>query len=432
MHIHGKLCTYFAIVLMLALIAIPICAWAEDAHMDLFPVCKGDFWTYVDQYGNEVWPYHWKYCGFFRGAGYALVCTSENEYGILSSDGSYVVYPIKHAEEGAELGYYGGKDTGVIWLNNGDKYAFFDVASGFCSEYSFDSAQDLWFDGTCSHLLRVTYDGEHYGYVDRTNGRLEIPCLFQQINTVGFHNGYAVEILSETDDVVILHENGDTFLLPCSISPVEGEVFECNLLLVYDETSKLYGYCNPSGICVISPQFDNATSFSDGYASVCCSGKWGHIDEYGRLVSAYIFDSQYYFQNERALAVFGGKNVIIDLAGQIIARLADGYQYLGLLSQGIVVYTDGSHYGLIDVAGNILLPLSDGLYMDVYQSDVPLFTSGIQPVMSLEGKWGYIDTNGTVIIPCVYECASPVYDGIVYVKTDEGFKLLNPFGTKLW
>ena len=42
-----------------------------------------------------------------------------------------MIYPIPFADEAEELGYYGGKDTGVYWLDNGQNMGFFDVQSGF-------------------------------------------------------------------------------------------------------------------------------------------------------------------------------------------------------------------------------------------------------------------------------------------------------------
>lgn len=63
--------------------------------------------------------------------------------------------------------------------------------------------------------------------------------------------------------------------------PAEGALFENGLLLVRDEASGQYGYCDATGTYVITPQFDDASSFLNGYASMCLDEKWGHIDTLG-------------------------------------------------------------------------------------------------------------------------------------------------------
>lgn len=419
-------------IFVLISIAIPNAVCAEKNNDMLHPVCDGRLWTYIDDNGTEVWPYQWTYCGFFRGAGYALVCNAENEYNILKGNGEYAVEKIPFADEGEAQGYYGGKDTGVIWLFDGEKFAFFDVASGYCSAYCFDAAQDPWFDGECSTLLRVTYDGEHYGYVNRTNGQLQIPCVFQQMNTVGFHHGIAIEYLTDTEQAVIVQETGAICKLAASLALVDSACLEDERLLVIDKASGLYGYCNAEGECIIAPQFEDAAGFSNGFASVCKAGKWGHINTSGALAGEYMFDQAYSFQRERALAVYRGKPVLIDAKGEVVAALDEDYQYFMLPLEEIIAFSDGKYAGLMDTNGNILLPLSKKLMMDLYQSDVPLFSGGIQPVQNVTGKWGYIDLTGSVVIACSYESASPAYGGIIYVKEKEINKVLRTNGEQLW
>ena len=51
-----------------------------------------------------------------------------------------------------------------------------------------------------------------------------------------------------------------------------------------------WGYIDKSGKIVIEPQFDDASSFSEGLAAVCLGdycplrGKWGYIDKSGEYV----------------------------------------------------------------------------------------------------------------------------------------------------
>ena len=91
---------------------------ANCEEASLYPARSNGLWGYMDRRGGWVLPCQWSYCGDFRGNGYALVCTKSGEYGIISSTGDYIIYPIPFADAAEELGYYGGKDTGVYWLDN--------------------------------------------------------------------------------------------------------------------------------------------------------------------------------------------------------------------------------------------------------------------------------------------------------------------------
>jgi len=60
-------------------------------------------------------------------------------------------------------------------------------------------------------------------------------------------------------------------------------------LLLSNKQGK-YGYINKKGEVVISPQFEDACSFSDGAAAVLKDGKWGYIDTSGNFIIPPRFD----------------------------------------------------------------------------------------------------------------------------------------------
>lgn len=403
----------------------------SSSRWTLYPVCSNGLWGYIDQQGELVLPYQWSYCGDFRGNGYALVCTKSGQYGIISSTGDYMIYPIPFADEAEELGYYGGKDTGVYWLDNGQNMGFFDVQSGFFSGYRYDLTQDLWFDAECSRLLRITYDGETYGYVSRQNGVQQIPCIFEQINTTGFHNGFAFENLASSEELVIVRENGTFLSIPDNLS-VEGTSFENHLLLVQDKETKLYGYCDSEGYCAIIPQFEDANSFQNSYAPISQSGKWSHIDLNGNVCSPAVFDSPYYFESERAIAMKNGSPVLIDASGDTLKILDSELTYYDFLPEGIALFSSRFYTGLIDIEGNELLPLSEGMYIDPYPTDGHFFSEGKHPVMNDEGKWGYIDLSGQIVIECKWNRVCPFNNGLARVYLDDKMALIDHFGTIIW
>ena len=66
-------------------------------------------------------------------------------------------------------------------------------------------------------------------------------------------------------------------------------------------------------------------------------------------------------------------------------------------------------YGFIDPTGNLVIPCKyDG---------VGSFSEGLAEV-KLDGKWGYADPTGNMVIPCKYDRADSFSEGLALVKLD--------------
>ena len=87
-----------------------------------------------------------------------------------------------------------------------------------------------------------------------------------------------------------------------------------------------YGFIDRAGKMVINPQFDEATSFSEGLAAVLLSGKYGFIDRTGKMVINPQFDNSRFddlpiygeFRDGLAQVGLGKKEFTINRAGQIL------------------------------------------------------------------------------------------------------------------
>ena len=78
------------------------------------------------------------------------------------------------------------------------------------------------------------------------------------------------------------------------------------------------------------------------------------------------------------------------------------------------------------------MQISKEFTFDLYQTDVPLFSDDIQPVMNSSGKWGYINQSGTLVIPCIYDLASASRRKIMYVRVNGVNEVLSTNGIVLW
>lgn len=127
-------------------------------------------------------------------------------------------------------------------------------------------------------------------------------------------------------------------------------------------------------------------TYSEGRACVKDkSGKWGYIDENGKVISPCQWRSNRYYQE----------------------------------GMGCVVDAD-EKYGYLDLDGNLVIPCQF-----VYGG---WFSEGLAAVAVVENytmKYGYIDKTGKIVIPCQWENAYSFENGKakVQVKLEDGTRV---------
>ncbi|MDB5049383.1 MAG: Leptospira [Fibrobacteres bacterium] len=85
-----------------------------------------------------------------------------------------------------------------------------------------------------------------------------------------------------------------------------------------------YGYVNEAGKVIIAPTFDGADAFSEGLAMVLCSGRFGYIDSQGVFAIPAIYRHARAFQDGYAPVRFDGTWLTIDRGGKpVVAALEE-------------------------------------------------------------------------------------------------------------
>lgn len=170
------------------------------------------------------------------------------------------------------------------------------------------------------------------------------------------------------------------------------------------------GFMDGQGNTVIAPEFEDATNFRAGRASVQLNQLWGSIDEQG----SFLFPCTRIYP----LLFVNGFAVIREKFGATEERR--GYQRLDgtmivepkyvLASDfecGMAWVSDGHAHGFINESGEETIPL-------VFQ-DVRDFGEGLAPV-KLDGKWGYIDSLGNSVIRPQFDAAMTFREGLARVN----------------
>ena len=219
-----------------------------------------------------------------------------------------------------------------------------------------------------------------------------------------------------------------------------------------------WGFINKKGEVIIQFKYDDANPFNEGLASVKLSDRWGYIDKAGNVVIPFIHNypigysyheglakiyrngkwgfinkkgeeivtckyvNAEYFSDGVAWVQFSNDNKdwgIIDKTGhEVIAR----YGIRNPFSDGLASVASNGKYGFIDKKGHVVIPFK--------YDDARPFQEGLARIM-LNHKYGFIDKTGRVVIPCIYENAHHFSEGFAAVKLGGKWGFIDKTGKPL-
>lgn len=139
-----------------------------------------------------------------------------------------------------------------------------------------------------------------------------------------------------------------------------------------DEKSNLYGFKDEAGKLFIPCKYTFAYAFSDGLAAVNIGGrlgfdkeytndyfvnggKWGYINETGKLIIPAKYDGADPFYEGFAIVDVNGKKAFIDKTGKAICPFM--YDMMNPFSEGLAAVASGDplKYSYIDTSGKVII-----------------------------------------------------------------------------
>jgi hypothetical protein len=197
----------------------------------------------------------------------------------------------------------------------------------------------------------------------------------------------------------------------------EARDFQENGLAIV-ESMGLFGIINSDGYFIVKPKYESIQAFSEGRAAVIDDRGFNVIDESGKEVTSkpYSFISSYKEgravaanTNEAGKYLYGylnrwGKEVI-PLTYESAADFING--------KALVKHQDGS-YDLIDLTGRTLVEFPYP-FVDNYGDGLLAFKE------KEDGKWGYIDEKGNVVIKPQFSGTMPFEAGFAIVNMSENY-----------
>lgn len=141
--------------------------------------------------------------------------------------------------------------------------------------------------------------------------------------------------------------------------------------------------------------YDFIGDFSEGLACVCNDGKYGYIDDKGKVAIEPSFAEAGPFSEGMAFVKTRAGYGFINSKGEFICRTPAGIVPAGKFCEGLMAVRDEKSglAGYIDNTGALKIPCTS------YAADG--FLEGVALVINSEGKskksFSYIDANGTVV-----------------------------------
>lgn len=226
-----------------------------------------------------------------------------------------------------------------------------------------------------------------YGYVNKANETI-IEFTFESANE--FESGRAVVMINDRYGII---DRSGTFL----IKPEFKDLGTFTEGLIYAQKDSLYGFYDGFGFQRIQPQFDEAFSFNKGIAKVTYQGLDGFIDTYGSYVVRPQHEGVQFFSD--SLLYFEDQDFVrfMRYDGKVIETLfADA---VGTLQNDRAVFAYDGKVGYIEMKGKLVIPTTFDDFTNVESEGA--FQGGFAKVKKA-GKFGVIDRQGKQIIPCQY------------------------------
>ena len=335
-------------------------------------------------------------------------------------------------------------EEGLLLARLDGKTGFINVNGKVVVPFKYHDANN--FSDGMAAVSQETKAGWKIGFVDKS-GKLVIDLKYYSIylDRTRFVNGFAV-VRKTSDECGVIDKTGKE-ITPFIYSYIYD--FEKNITTVgksgkwalmdktgkeltafkYDFLEEPYyydedlikmevagkiGFLNYSGVEIVPPYFEEVGWFSEDLCPVRAGEKWGYIDNKGKNVLKYQFTYADIFSEGLALISYS------DMAGDVIY-----YKYIDKTGNMIIAVKGGTPSVYANFSdGAALMIDAESKYFFINKTGSPIsadryefaeqFSDGLASVCN-EGKCGYIDNTGKVVIPLNYVAASPFFNGFATI-----------------
>ncbi len=211
-------------------------------------------------------------------------------------------------------------------------------------------------------------------------------------NRLEFKEGFFLEYLADGTEKTIDYQGRTVSRVsPPAISNVE-RIFQSSEGLRGIKRDGKFGFIDERGRLRIANRYDDIGEFHEGVAPFKLIGKWGFINTSDQVVINPNYEKVSNYQNGLAIVSRNGKSGVINKKGSPI--LTFQYDSIHFLPNKKFLLFAGGLRGMADENGTILIdPRFD--YLAELENGLIL--------VGIDGKFGALTTTGLNIIPIIYE-----------------------------
>lgn len=340
---------------------------------NVLKVKKDGKYGLLNQQGKEILKTEYEDIQALKGIKNSLKVKKDGKYGIVNDEGKTIVNT-----EYIDISILGKDDkSGYIVKGENEKYGIIDYSQNQILEQKYDRITNIY----GNDLYVVEQDGKQK--LISKDGTEVLTQGFDEIKS----------ILKSTEDGVIYTKNGK------------------------------YGVIKNNGEIVIDPEFEDLKEAKQGILIAKKDGKYGIIDlqknikveytytsiQYNQSANLYIAEDENYNANilndNYEIKITGILNEINNEKGYIKIRVGEQNKYYNfrfeeknvkdiLTSNTLYLDKKDGKYGFIDKNGNVVV---EYIYDDAIEQNSCGFAA-----IKKDGKWGSIDSKGNVVIEPTY------------------------------
>lgn len=255
----------------------------------------------------------------------------------------------------------------------------------------------------------VKTDGK-YGYVD-SNGNFVLSPIY--VDAAPLYDQSSASV-NDGEECCVVNLSGFKIAKPSG--PLDSISYQSSGLVRISKGGR-YGFTNSSlNFSDDSFHFDYVTNFRNGVAAAKVDEKWALISDNGDNLTDYIYDDilideyETCINNGVVFAKSGDKYYMLDAKGEKITEQGFDNAYPFTSDQPAAVCIDGK-WGFV---------FSDGtMCIEPEYDNAKSYSIGLAPIY-VNGLWGYQDSNGVVrIAPQFDDCMPFSENGIAAVCNDD-------------
>lgn len=256
--------------------------------------------------------------------------------------------------------------------------------------------------------IMPAFDGQYWGYVD-SSGKTFLEFSYEEVTT--FQNGYAV--VKNDGIYMLIDENGYRNALDKNrLDKVEN----ISAYAIVGIKEGKYGIYSRTFQQLTENEFDGIYMNENGTYFVKKDDRWALLDENFKSITDYIFKDV--AVNSRGQAFNGKYAMVQDEKGYYLidSEGKELYEMRFVNAKGFegdlcAVSNANGKWGFADMDGEVII---DYQYVDAYS-----FSDHVAAVQ-YAGQWGYINYDNTMVIDAEYVQGYPFVQGKAITKNEAG------------